>query len=300
MRIDVSVRNQLFFEALSSETRLRIVELLAAEPKNIHELSDCLGLSSAMMTKHIQLLEKAGIVASETLAGKRGMKKLCRLKLERTTLDFQPRSSREENSYSCSMPVGQYKSYEVLPTCGLASGDRMIGIIDDPRYFADPEHVQAMFVWFGGGYVEYSLPNYLLSNQTATGINIALEICSEAPGYNENWPSDISFSVNGVDIGVWTSPGDFGNRSGRLTPSWWQGGSQYGLLKTITVDETGSFIDGVKLSDISISRLGLKNNSEFTLRIGNSPDARNQGGVCIFGRAFGNYDQDIDVTIFYK
>lgn len=26
------------------------------------------------------------------------------------------------------------------------------------------------------------------------------------PGYNENWPSDITFSLNGVDIASWTSP----------------------------------------------------------------------------------------------
>lgn len=297
----MSARNRLFFESLSSQTRLRIIGLLAGKPRNIRELSESLGLSSAIVTKHIQMLEKAGIVASENLAGKRGMQKLCRLDLEYATLRFlPPPPARGENAYFCSMPVGQYKSYEVCPTCGLASGEKIIGMVDDPRYFADPEHVRASLVWFGSGYVEYSLPNFLLSNQTAAGLRITLELCSEAPGYNENWPSDISFTVNGTEIGVWTSPGDFGTRRGSVTPAWWQMGSQHGLLKTITVDETGSFIDGVRLSDVSIPRLGIRSQSEFTLRVANRPDARNRGGVCIFGRDFGNYARDIDVTLYYR
>ncbi|GHV78648.1 hypothetical protein AGMMS49944_04390 [Spirochaetia bacterium] len=55
---------------------------------------------------------------------------------------------------------------------------------------------------------------------------------SETPGTNKNWLSDITMWINTIEIGSWTSPGDFGDRRGMLTPSWWKlEGSQYGLLK---------------------------------------------------------------------
>ena len=48
-----------------------------------------------------------------------------------------------------------------------------------------------------------------------------MELSSEAPGVNSNWPSDISFCLNDESIGIWTSPGDFGDVRGIFTPDWW-------------------------------------------------------------------------------
>ena len=60
-----------------------------------------------------------------------------------------------------------------------------------------------------------------------------MELSSEVPGTAANWPSDISVSVNKIDIGTWTSPGDFGDKRGVYTPDWWKlKGSQYGMLKS--------------------------------------------------------------------
>src|SRR5690606_1909033 len=107
----------------------------------------------------------------------------------------------------------------------------IIGMIDDPRYFSDPDHIHAKHLWFASGYVEYRIPNYTVTTQTITGVTISLEICSEAPGFNENWPSDITFSLNDVALGTWTCPGDFGKKRGAYTPDWWVNMTQYGLLK---------------------------------------------------------------------
>ena len=38
-------------------------------------------------------------------------------------------------------------------------------------------------------------------------LELSMEMCSEAPNYDHNWPSNISVWVNGVEIGMWTSPG---------------------------------------------------------------------------------------------
>ncbi|GJM72296.1 hypothetical protein HMSSN036_45120 [Paenibacillus macerans] len=69
---------------------------------------------------------------------------------------------------------------------------------------------------------------------------IMMEIASEAPGVNNNYPSDITFALNEVKLGTWTSPGDYGDQRGRFTPDWWpQYTNQYGLLKQLRVTDEG-------------------------------------------------------------
>ncbi len=46
---------------------------------------------------------------------------------------------------------------------------------------------------------------------------VSAELGSETPGFNNVWPSDISFFINDVYVGFWTSPGDFGDVKGSLT-----------------------------------------------------------------------------------
>jgi predicted transcriptional regulator len=64
--------------------------------------------------------------------------------------------------------------FEIHPTCGLATTEKIIGQFDEPRYFYDPQRMSASILWFGRGYVEYTLPNYLLSSQRMAEIEIPL------------------------------------------------------------------------------------------------------------------------------
>jgi hypothetical protein len=174
-------------------------------------LADHLGISSAITTRHISLLEEAGIIRSENIPGKRGLQKLCHLAVDKITLSFEHQSMGKDYQV-VSIPVGQFSAYEVSPPCGLASPEGYIGVCDDPRYFSDPAHVNAALLWFQSGWVEYRIPSYIISSRPIHAIDISLEICSEFPGYKEDWPSDIHFYLNGILIGVWTSPGDFGKK----------------------------------------------------------------------------------------
>ncbi|MGZ9584891.1 ArsR/SmtB family transcription factor [Paenibacillus marinisediminis] len=298
--IEVNSDNLSFLECLSSGTRIRIIELLNDRPMNISELAEVLDVSSAITTKHIQKLESAGIVACESTGGKRGRQKLCSLQLDAINLQFRSSKPQPKKSYTFSIPVGQYSAFEVNPTCGLASESKMIGMVDDPRYFSDPEHVQAKHLWFGSGWVEYGIPNFLLRNQELKRLEISLEICSEAPGFNERWPSDISFFINGIEAAMWTSPGDFGSKPGIYTPDWWNQGTQHGQLKTLIVTEVGTYIDGVQVSDVTTRMLGIEFNKELTLRIASLITAEHCGGVSLFGKGFGNYDQEIEVNMYYS
>ena len=299
VNIEVRSENMRFLECFSSPTRVKIIELLSGQPMNIKGLSEALHIKSPILTRHIHMLERAGIVRCESVAGKRGMQKLCRLELSEATLVFKA-ASREEgqrNRYQVSLPVGTYASYEVKPTCGLASETNMIGMCDDPRYFADPEHVYAKVLWFGSGYVEYRIPNYMVNNERPESLEISLEICSETPCAVNHLPSDIVFAVNGREIGTWTYPGDFGGARGLYTPAWWHKNIQHGLMKTIRITREGSYIDGVRVSGVTIDGLSLSYDREILFRIACSATAKNCGGVTLFGKGFGNYNQDIEVTL---
>jgi predicted transcriptional regulator len=300
MKIQVSTRQMTLFEALASESRVRMIELLDARPMNIKELAEALGYSSAIVTKHVQKLEDAGIIRTESLSGTRGRQKVCHLQLDAITLQLRAPAAPVPNRHVTSIPIGQYADYQIKPTCGLASRTNILGMFDDPRYFSDPERTKASHLWFSSGYVEYRIPNYLLSNQRAHSISVTLELCSEAPGFNENWPSDIYFHLNDVCIGYWTCPGDFGSKRGVLTPDWWDHGTQHGLLKSILIQPDGSYIDGVRMSDVPIRDIPIPYGEEIRFRISAPDTAKNCGGLSLFGRHFGNYDQDIEVAITYE
>jgi predicted transcriptional regulator len=194
-----------------------------------------------------------------------------------------------------AMPLGLYTGCSVSAPCGLCSSEGVIGLLDVPDFFLDPARMQASLIWFSRGYVEYKFPNNAkLIKAGVNTLEFSMEMSSEVPGTNANWPSDISLWVNGVKIGTWTSPGDYGDKRGTFTPRWWKlKGSQYGRLTTWQVSRRGTYVDGEKLSSVNLEQLDLPSHHSIRLRIGIDEGARNPGGVNIFGRQFGNHDQDI-------
>lgn len=85
-----------------------------------------------------------------------------------------------------------------------------------------------------------------------------MEICSEAPGYKEDWKSDLTLWVNDVEVGTWTCPGDFGGRRGRLNPPAWPNGStQYGMQVVWEIRSDGSYLNGEKISEVMVNRLSI-------------------------------------------
>lgn len=300
MKIDTSEKWLPIFEALASDVRLKIIHILALTPMNVKEIAEQLGLSSAIITMHVNKLEKAGIVTAERVKSKGGIQKRCSLSMDFLEIAFPKPEVSYRKFHEFVLPIGQYTDFSVTPTCGLATTEKLIGYFDDPRYFLDAERVNAKILWFTQGYVEYKIPNYLLSSQTPEELEISLEIGSEAPGCNEKWPSDISFFINGINLGQWTSPGDFGEIRGVYTPSWWGTSiNQYGMLKILKVNGQGTFIDGEKVSDETINDIAI-DSKLLSFRISVLENAEHVGGLTLFGKGFGNYDQDIIIKLYYK
>lgn len=299
MKVQVNTDNLNLFKCLSSKTRIKIIELLNKKERNISELASKLGVSSAIITRHISELEKCNIVKSKNTPGKRGLQKICYISAEEITLAFQDGKKTTSEYHNVSLPVGQYTDYEIQPVCGLASREGLIGINDDPRYFSSPDRFNASIIWFETGWVEYQIPGYIISARPIKSIEISLEICSEFPGFRENYPSDIYFYLNNIELGIWSSPGDFGEKKGMYTPDWWHYGTQYGLLKTIRITKERSMLDGIKLSDVNLKEISLKAGHDIPFRISAPTDTENPGGINIFGKGFGNYNQNIEVRVEY-
>jgi predicted transcriptional regulator len=282
-------------KALSSETRQAMLALLTHQVLNLSELAAAMNLPHSTVSFNVNQLEAVGLVVVEVEPGTRGMQKLCSKRYDEVRIRLPGAAVQAaSNVVSISMPIGSYRIVEAAPTCGLVSETKIIGMLDDPRSFFEPEHVHAQLLWFSAGYVEYAFPNNVPFGSFTTDLELSMEMCSEAPNYNLDWPSDITLWINDVEIGTWTSPGDFGGKPGLLTPSWWQEDrTTYGLLKQWTVNERGAMIDGVALGPVTIADLNLAQANHIRVRIGIKEDARNRGGLNLFGRKFGNYPQDI-------
>ena len=280
--------------AIGHEARLAILFLVARGSRNINEICQALELSQPAVSRHIQQLEQAGLIESECLPGQQGLQKRCRLKHSGLTLSFATPPAALDSIVEVSMPIGMYTFAHAQAPCGLASREGFIGYMDQPQAFFEPDRGKAQILWMSGGFVEYVFPCHLPTTVNIDRLDLLMEICSEAPSYNEDWPSDITVWINGVDIGTWTSPGDLGAKRGVQNPEWWLAGmTQHGMLKRWTISREGSQIDGQAMSSVGIDRTLLTPGQPITVRIGVKPDARHQGGFNLFGSGFGNYTQDL-------
>ncbi|MBE6183503.1 ArsR/SmtB family transcription factor [Heyndrickxia ginsengihumi] len=300
MLLDISHDSKKVYAALASDTRLEMIRLLSQKARNIKELSEILGISNAIVTRHIQQLEKARLIRTEKIPGKSGLQKVSKLIVDNIQIEFPAKIYPDYKSKQVELPVGHYTDYFATPTCGLATENKIIGFVDEPKYFMDPERVQAQIVWFTQGFLEYKISNPLNKNEVLKLLEISFEISSEFPYSNNVWPSDITFYVNNRQIGTWTCPGNFSDIRGKRTPEWWDdANSQYGLFKTIRISEHGCHFDGELLSKLTIEDLALQTEDIVTLRISVEEDAKHIGGATIFGKEFGNHDRDIDFKFYY-
>lgn len=289
------------FKCLSSEIRISILELLQQEgPMRMTDIAERLGITNGSLSPHIKMLSENGFITISFASGKHGMQRICSASDQQLLINCES-GAKNVNMYETEIGVGQYVAYEIYPTCGISTPDHLIGVEDDPRYFSSPERINAGILWLGHGYVEYILPNYLKPGQKLIELLVSMEIASEAPGYREDWPSDIYFYINGIEVCCWTLPSDFGKNPGIYTPSWWdRNWNQYGQLKFLSVDSDGTYIDGIKRSEVTLEQLNITPDSTITLRFSAPDTAENVGGLTIYGRSFGNYDQDIKVRMHYE
>lgn len=289
------------FRVLSSETRVMILSLLSHNAMNVAALTTALDLPHSTVSLNIKQLVEAGLLQVEYVPGTHGTQKLVSKCYDAVHIQL-PGVAIEavSNVVDIRMPIGNYRHVEATSPCGLASDTRYIGTIDDPRSFFEPEHVFAQILWLGSGSVEYAFPNNIPFGSRLTRLEFSAELCSEAPNYDPDWPSDITLWINEVEIGTWTSPADFGGTPARFQPSWWHNDqTTHGLLQSWHITAAGTTLNDRSFSAVQIGDIGLPGRTHLSLRLGIKPDAKNIGGLNLFGRKFGNHPQDLLMRLHY-
>ncbi|MDR0400932.1 MAG: helix-turn-helix domain-containing protein [Treponema sp.] len=292
-------RSAAIFKALASPVRLEMLKTLIDKPANISELANQFSLPLSSAALHVRVLEEAGLIFIQEKRGIRGSQKLCAIFFEDLYLNMAPRRNNETPTRDVvfRMPLGNYFDCAVSPPCGIAGPKGPIGIDDASSTFYIPARTHAQLIWFTSGYLEYRFATMNIQNKIVKSLIFSFEACSEAAGYNNDWPSDITIWINGEELYTFRSSGDFGGKRGLYTPPWWpDNSSQFGELRHLEINEAGSFGDGIKCSDLGLAELLIPGREFISFKIGVKEDADYAGGINLFGEHFGNYSQNIEMA----
>jgi predicted transcriptional regulator len=276
-----------------------MLKTLIDKPANISELAECFSLPLSSAALHVRVLKDAGLIFIQEKKGIRGSQKICAIFFEDLYLNMAPRKDNKiiTRDISFRMPLGNYFDCSVSPPCGIAGSKGPIGVDDASFTFYSPARTHAQLIWFTSGYLEYRFGTMNIQNKKILGLIFSFEVCSEAAGYNNDWPSDITVWVNGEELYKFRSSGDFGGRRGLYTPPWWpENSSQYGELHHLEINENGSFGNGIKCSDLNLEAFHIARKDFISFKIGVKDDAEYVGGMNIFGEHFGDYNQNIEMV----
>jgi predicted transcriptional regulator len=294
---------QTICHALSTELRIHIISLLQSGSLSCLELSKILDYPLSTISANVKILEDAGLIVTELLPAKNGSKKICSLVYLEIGIQLAKVQTMSENMhfYEKEIAIGNYMDFSVLPTCGFVTMGGEVLEMDNPFIFLDKKRMDASLIWFRKGYLEYKIPLDIALDKEFNSIEFTMEICSEAPGYNHRWKSDITMWINEQEIGTFTSPADYGGRRGHYTPTHWSiESTQYGILTSWRVDKRNATVNGDEISKITVDQLYLRDSKYVTMRVGIKDLARNIGGINIFGQNFGDYNQDIKMKISFS
>ncbi len=302
LQINDEERLENIVQALNASVRRKIMTHVSSSAYSIADLSKKLKLPISTVSFHINILRKAGFVTVTTKRNTRGNAKLVSRQVDNVSINFiVGNQMKEMQTFSMEIPIGSYSDAKIEASCGMADTNGIIIADDAPGVFFSPERIRAQIIWMSKGYLEYRIPNYMLKDKHVNSIMFSMEICSEAPNYKNDWESDITFWINGVEVATYVSPGDFGGRRGRLNPEWWSDFStQYGIVKALLITKDCVYLDQTAVSTQNIEKLKVQEGDYITLRIGIKENAKHQGGLNLFGEHFGDFAQGLIYSVDYS
>lgn len=290
-------------DALGNKTRLKILRYLQQSPYifTVPELAKGIKMPMTTFMFHLEKLQKAGVISVWYKSGTHGALRLVQRKLKTVDISLFYTVTDEKNIQSeiQSVGVGQFSDF-TGGSFNFCTENKHYTFFTDNCY--SPERFGAQLVYTSNGQITYRFSNIAAKMHTVKSIELSLEICSEAPYFDNDFLSDITFWINDTEILTYTCPGDFGDHIGKLNPEWWSSrNTQHGELLTITVDDHGVMLNGKRIqSKVTLKKLLLDTGNKIEIRFGNKSNARNVGGFNIFGKRFGDYPQDIDFIIRYN
>lgn len=304
-------------KALSNDVRLKILNLLSDNDMNIQTLASRLNLSKTAVLTHVNILEETGFIKSQYLVGSVGNQRICHKMYDRLIFNFDPGKTDADDVtyYESEIPVGNFFDFEAWAPCGLATHNNIIKKWDDPTVFCDTKRVNATLTWTAFGYIEYKIPlDALFVDKRVTAVELELEISAQQmvkahkslvmPKYMTkdritDGISDITFWVNGEELGTTTVLVGSDPEKATYTPTWWRSLPIHGSLVRVRIDSNGCYIDRKKTSRLTFQEL-VRDDAFFRFRIGIKKDAVHSGGIAIFGKDFGRYCHDIIVKSYIE
>ena len=291
---------------LASPIRLRVLKLLNIQgPMNVNAISEALGLPQSTIATNIQVLELGPDPHADRQGHEGPSEDLLRgLRGDRHQLRPHAEGDDRQSDHrggDAARPLHELQRQRALRPV-LDRGDhrppRRAGPL--PRSRADEG---------GADLVRARLCRVQVPQQRQdpaiprSSVSRSPSSCSsEVPGTASDWPSDITVWVNDVRIGTWTSPGDFGDKRGALTPALVEARGlavrQAQDLVRVSSAAPTSTAPGCRGSRSPISTWPSTTRSASGSAC--EENTRHPGGINIFGRGFGNHDQDIVLRLHLR
>lgn len=291
-------------EALGSEVRLKILRRLQQRPyiPSVSQLSKDLKMPTTTLLFHLEKMQKAGLINIFYKSSAYGAQRFVSRELRGANLSFfyaEENAVQQLFSETQSVGVGTFSEFTGAGF-NFCTEDRQFAALGEDCYL--PERFAAQLIYTPNGQITYRFSNRAAKLHRAKELIFTLELCSEAPYFDNDYLSDITFWINGVEVVTYTCPGDFGDHRGMLNPDWWRSAdTQYGVLLSLAVDDNGVKLNGVAAnSSVTLGKLNLRKGNKIEVKFGNKPTARNVGGFNVFGKKFGDYPQDITLTVTYE
>lgn len=299
-------RIALIGRALSAPIRIEILRLLNVKPMLVSEIADALDIQISSAAFHVRTLEEADLISFDYSTKRKGTLKWYTYGIsKRLIINLREKDGegvQAKTPYIQNINIGDYVDAEMTQDCGIATEREHI-MENQPNRAFIPERHDAQIIWskFHGS-LTYAIPNDYAESGKLSEVSFSLELCSEARGYNDAYPSDITFWVNGVELCTWTCPGDYGDRYGKYTPPWWfPESTKYGLLTLVSIRDKGVYLNEKLINrHVTLKDLKLSNGNRTTFQFGVKKDAEHLGGFNVFGNKFGDYNQDIIFTAMYQ
>ncbi len=281
---------QKLCECLASPARVEIVKLiLSGKANSLDSLAKTMHLTNGAITQHVKKLTEAGLIKLVETPGKRGTAKRAMPATDRIIIDVATHIERENESVF-DLPIGSFYAATVKPYCAIATLDGFIGERDDPRYFTYPERMRAALIYFNSGRLTYTLPSPSKKGKP-TALSVSFEISSKPHGYGHERESEIEFKLNDTALGAHTVGGEYTDRNGLFAAPALGDVCGYGKYKTVKVDRSGTYFDGIKIGAHTIDEFDVSALS-FSIATKN--------GMALFGNGFGDYDCGIHVKMEYE
>lgn len=294
------VNAQEVLKALSNETRYRIVELLQNGPLSVSEIARELGISQPTVTSYIGILEKVGLVSSRIQRSPRSFNKLCYVLFNNVSFSFQgPGLIKEPDIYRIELPVGHYTAFQSQGASFLASEAGMIASSKEYAGFFHPNRMEAELLVVTNGEIHYFFPHNIPNEHEVVFLELSMELAVAFPDH----PGEVEvlIAINDREVSPFRLDYHHIDEDNINMADWYpQGLSRMGSLCTCRIDSNGTTLNGRPAGRITPPELGLDFMQPIAVRMtvrSESPEGR---GIALFGKAFGRYEQSINLAIGFN